>query len=311
RSPAAFCGVAGFRPSLGVVPRPAAGSLLGPWPVNGPMARDIADLRLLLSAQAFADARDPWSFGAKIPPVDRLPHVASLTVAFSTDLGCCPVDKDIAATFRARMAMLEGAVGELEEAAPNWPLSADAIHDVFDVTRALSFVGSFEKLVAEKRELLDRNVIDNTEAGAAYTLSDCARAELGQATIYRAFTAFFEEYDVLIAPAASVAPFPHAENHPAEINGEAMPTYMRWLSLAYVPTLAFACSAVIPCGLGATGMPFGLQVIGPFRADDRVLDAAEALEGFFARHEESARPEPDLAALTAAPPMPRPDRVAR
>ncbi|MEM7497169.1 MAG: amidase family protein, partial [Pseudomonadota bacterium] len=64
RTPAAFCGVAGFRPSFGVVPRPAAGSLLGPWPVNGPMARDMSDLRLMLAAQAFEDARDPWSFGA-------------------------------------------------------------------------------------------------------------------------------------------------------------------------------------------------------------------------------------------------------
>ncbi|MEM9764819.1 MAG: amidase family protein [Pseudomonadota bacterium] len=307
RSPAAFCGVAGFRPSLGVVPRPAAGSLLGPWPVNGPMARDMADLRLLLSAQAYEDARDPWSFGAAVEPV-AVPDLATLRLACSADLGCCPVDAGIAETFRARMGLLEGMVGRLDEAVPDWPLSPEGIHDVFDVTRALSFVGSFEKLVAEKRERLGRNVIDNTEAGMAYTLSDCARAELGQAAMYRAFTAFFDHHDVLIAPGASVPPFPHAENHPGSINGEAMPSYMRWLAIAYVPTLCFATVAAIPCGLGPTGMPFGLQVIGPHRSDAKVLAVAEALEGFFAGFAVSARPLPNIAALAVAPPMPRPAR---
>ncbi|MEL7140145.1 MAG: amidase family protein [Pseudomonadota bacterium] len=309
RTPAAFCGVAGFRPSLGVVPRPAAGSLLGPWPVNGPMARDMADLRLFLAAQAFHDARDPWSFGAAVEPC-AVPDLAGLRLAFSADLGCCPVDDGVAETLHTRMRMLEGTVGEVVEAVPDWPLSTDGIHDVFDVTRALSFVGSFETLVAEKRELLGRNVIDNTEAGAAYTLSDCARAEVGQAQMYRAFTAFFERHDVLIAPGASVPPFPHAENHPATVNGVAMPTYMRWLALAYVPTLCFATVAAIPCGRGPTGMPFGLQVIGPHRSDAKVLAVAEALEGFFAGHDESARPVPDLEVLAAAPAMPRPVRGA-
>ncbi|MEM7498388.1 MAG: amidase family protein, partial [Pseudomonadota bacterium] len=292
-----------------VVPRPAAGSLLGPWPVNGPMARDMSDLRLMLAAQAFEDARDPWSFGAAIEP-EALPDLAALRLAFSADLGCCPVDRTVAQTFRARMGLLDGTVARIEEAHPDWGLSVDGIHDVFDVTRALSFVGSFERLVAEKRDLLGRNVIDNTEAGAAYTLSDCARAEVGQAEMYRAFTGFFAEHDVLIAPASSVPPFPHAENHPGTINGEAMPTYMRWLALAYVPTLCFATVAAIPCGLGPTGMPFGLQVIGPHRSDGKVLAVAEALESFFSGHAEAARPLPDLATLAAAPPMPRPARGA-
>jgi Asp-tRNA(Asn)/Glu-tRNA(Gln) amidotransferase A subunit family amidase len=124
--------------------------------------------------------------------------------------------------------------------------------------------------------------------------------------MHRRFLAFFEHFDVLLAPAASVPPFPHARNHPETVGGRAMPTYMRWLALCYVPTLCLATVAAIPCGRGSEGMPFGIQVIGPCRSDARVLAAAEAIEAAFAAHAETARPLPDMAALAAAPPMPRP-----
>lgn len=301
RTPAAFCGVAGFRPSPGVVPLTAAASLLSPWGVNGPMARDVPDLSLLLGAQAFHDVRDPWSRPGN--PGDALPALdaANLRVAVSPDLGCCPIDGVIAETFAARMALLEPHVGRLEAAAPMLIDPLEAVHDVFEITRAVSFAAGLKPLVDRHRDLLDTNVVDNVDRGAGYTLYDCAWAERMQAAMYRSFTAFFEDHDVLLMPAASVAPFPHSQLYPETVGGAAMPTYMRWLALSYVPTLCFACAAAIPCGRDPAGLPFGIQVVGPMGADARVLAAAAALEAVFAGHGESARPLPDIAALTADP----------
>ena len=111
--------------------------------------------------------------------------------------------------------------------------------------------------------------------------------------------AFFREVDVLICPAASVSPFPHTQLFVEAINGEPMPTYMRWLAITYAPTTALCCAAAIPCGRDHAGLPFGLQVIGPNGADARVLEVAHALEQALATDPATARPVPELARPTA------------
>ena len=101
----------------------------------------------------------------------------------------------------------------------------------------------------------------------------------------------------LICPAASVSPFPHAQLFVEEIDGQSMPTYMRWLAITYVPTLALACSVALPCGVDHKGMPFGIQVIGPNGADAHVLQVAHALEQVLAEHKDTARPWPNIGKL--------------
>ena len=107
---------------------------------------------------------------------------------------------------------------------------------------------------------------------------------------------------MLICPAASVSPFPHAQLFVEEINGEKMPTYMRWLAITYAPTMALACAAALPCGVDHLGMPFGIQVIGPNGSDARVLEVAHALEQVLARNKETARPVPTLPVPTGRGP---------
>jgi Asp-tRNA(Asn)/Glu-tRNA(Gln) amidotransferase A subunit family amidase len=76
-----------------------------------------------------------------------------------------------------------------------------------------------------------------------------------------------------------------------------MDTYMRWLAITYMPTMATACGAVLPCGVDDQGMPFGIQLLGPPGADRHVLEVARALEIVLAANPETARPVPDLAKL--------------
>ena len=76
-----------------------------------------------------------------------------------------------------------------------------------------------------------------------------------------------------------------------------MSTYMRWLALAYVPTVTLCCSCVLPCGVDHNGLPFGLQVVGPYGSDDKVLAVSHALEAVLNSQQQTARPVPDLSAL--------------
>ena len=298
RTPAAFCGVCGFRPSPGVVPGPQRSTLLSPFSVNGPMGRSVADLHLLLKAQIDLDKRDPFSSDDALSIPDVLPpaDLGSIRVAISTDLGCAPIDQDIRRIFQERVQMFRHVFAEAADRDPD----LGPVHDVFEILRGIYFVGAHRERLERHRDLLGPNVIDNTERGLKLTAADIAWAFVEQSNIYRRFLAFFQDADVLICPAASVSPFPHEQLYVSEINGEPMPTYMRWLAITYGLTTAIPAAAVIPCGVDHLGMPFGIQIVGPNGSDALVLSVAHALEQVLAENPATSRPVPDLNKLKAA-----------
>ncbi|MEL6297804.1 MAG: amidase family protein [Pseudomonadota bacterium] len=302
RTPAAFCGIVGYRPSPGLVPGAERVVATTPFSVHGPMARTVGDLHLLLRAQLDFDKRDPFSSddAFAVPEANVLPDLRSLRVAISPDLGTAPVDAGICKTFLERMETFSDVFGAADETAPDFA----GVHDVFETLRGINFVAAHHDRLVEHRDLLGPNVIDNTERGLKYTAADVAKAMREQTGIYHRFISFFDTYDILIAPAAAVSPFPFSELAVTEINGETMPTYMRWLALTYAPTTALACAAVLPCGVDQHGLPFGIQIIGPNGADAQILAVAEAIEQVLQSQETTRRPLPDLEALKAAPALP-------
>ncbi len=299
RTPAAFCGVVGYRPSPGVVPAEGRPVGLSPFSVLGPMARTVKDAALLLAAQTSADRRDPFSSGLDPSLFDPLTpaDLSSVRVAISTDLGGAPLSNANREIFRARTQTFRHVFAEAEERDPDF---AD-VHECFEVLRGVNFVAAHGQRVRDRRDDLSPNVVDNVDRGLAYSLEDVARAHLQQTRIARDWLGLFDDVDVVICPGASVTPFAHADWSVTEIDGVEMPTYMRWLALTYMPTMATACGAVLPCGVDGKGMPFGIQVLGPPGADRFVLEVACALESVLAADPATARPIPDLAKLAASP----------
>jgi Asp-tRNA(Asn)/Glu-tRNA(Gln) amidotransferase A subunit family amidase len=295
RTPAGFCGVCGFRPSPGVVPSPDRMVSLNPFSVSGPMGRTIEDAHLLLKAQIDLDKGDLFSSDNALRIPDRLNQIdlGTIRVAISADLGCAPVDRDIAGIFLERASRFQSVFAAAEERTPDF----GPVHEIFEVLRGVNFVAGHRERLEKHRDLLGPNVIDNTERGLRLTAKEVAWAHLEQTKLYHRFLDFFREVDVLICPAASVSPFPHAQRYVDTINGEKMPTYMRWLAITYAPTTAIPAAAVIPCGLDHMGMPFGIQIIGPNGSDRLVLEVAHALEEVLAGDQQTARPVPDLAKL--------------
>jgi Asp-tRNA(Asn)/Glu-tRNA(Gln) amidotransferase A subunit family amidase len=295
RTPAAFCGVVGFRPSPGVVPSIDRASSLNPFRVTGPMGRTVADAHLLLRAQIGDDKGDPLSSSGnrRIPAELTGADLGRLRAALSHDLGCAPVDRAIARVFSERVTYFRHVFKEVQDRAPNF----GNVHEVFEVLRGTHYVAAHRERLEKSRELLGRNVIDNTERGLDLSPDDVSRAHVEQNVLYKRFLAFFEEVDVLICPAASVSPFPHSQLFVEAVNGERMHTYMRWLTLGYAPTMAMACAAVVPCGVDHLGLPFGIQVIGPNGSDARVLQIAHALEQVLGQNAATSRPLPNVHTL--------------
>jgi len=298
RTPATFCGVVGFRPSPGLVPRTTRPVALLPMPVLGPMARSVEDAHLLLQAQLDLDKDDPFSSDdvMRIPDVLSGVDLGSLKVAFSADLGCAPLDNDIRKIFESRTAAFAHMFAETHQRDPD----LSDVHEAFEILRAIQFVAAHKERLENNRDQLGPNVINNTERGLSYSLPDVAWAHKVQTDLYTRFRAFFDEADILICPAASVSPFPHAQLFIEEINGEKMPTYMRWLAMTYALTMAFPSAVCLPCGVDHLGMPFGIQIVGPIGSDAFVLEVAFALEQALAANKQTARPEPDLKKLAKA-----------
>jgi Asp-tRNA(Asn)/Glu-tRNA(Gln) amidotransferase A subunit family amidase len=297
RTPAAFCGVVGFRPSPGLVPSPEKAAGLIPWGVLGPMGRTVEDAYLLLRAQLAEDRADPFSSSDSLDWPEQLEPVdlASIRAAVTQDLGVCPIDDGIRSVFSERTQRFAKVFLEVADTSADF----SGVHEIFEVHRGLAFVTGHQEKLAKQRDLLDRNVIDNTERGLKLKADAIGRAYVEQTKLYRRVMDFFDEHDVMIAPAASVSPFPHSQLFVDEINGEKLPTYMRWLSITYSTTMALCCSAAIPCGVDHKGLPFGIQVVGPKGRDRLVLEVARALEIVFAADKALRRPVSPLASAPA------------
>lgn len=297
RTPAAFCGVVGHRPSPGTCPSDRAGDGWSPLAVEGAMARDVGDTALLLGAMTGKAAMDP--IARDLPPdyFTKLPDVRldRLRVAFSTDMGSIPIDDDIRECFEsvaARIAPLFGAT--------SWghPDCGD-VDMTFEALRAAGFGNAYSEYVRQHRDVASPNVIANVEYVDTVSVGDIGRAHIAQTKLFRKFQTFFENVDILICPAAPVVPFPVDEIYVKEVGGTKMATYIRWIAINYVITLSTHPTTVIPAGRGPTNMPFGIQIVGRHLDDAGTLAIAAAMEAAFAKDPTLARPKPDIAKLRA------------
>ncbi|WP_131743001.1 amidase [Actinomadura roseirufa] len=277
RNPASFCNVVGFRPSPGRVPSwpvPAGWATLG---VQGPMARDVEDVALLLSVLAGPDPRSPIALAtpgtAFAGPLGRDP--AGLRLAWTPDLGgIMPVDPAVTAVLEPAAEVFAGLGCAVEEAAPDLT-GAD---EVFRTLRAWQFELAFGALLDAHPGALKPSLARNIAAGRALSGADVGRAEALHTALFHRVREFFSRYDALLLPVSQVPPFDAALEYPPEVAGEPMPDYLEWMRSCWLIS-ATGCPALsVPAGFTPDGLPVGLQIVGRHRADLAVLRLGHAFE---------------------------------
>ncbi|MGC4008395.1 MAG: amidase family protein [Pseudomonas sp.] len=300
RIPAAKCGVVGFRPSPGVVP--SVRKVLGWSPISvvGPMGRTVQDACLQLAATAGAHPGDPLSF-----PLDPMSFLVpqqvdlgSLRAAYTEDFGICAVDREIRNTFLRKI----GAMRHLFARCDRIDLEFGGAHRCFDVLRAEAFVAGMREAYERDPRSLGPNPRANYELGMRMSLSDTSWAHAEQTRLAKRFQEAFKDYDLILSPTTPVSPFPWTQRYADTVEGKKQDNYYRWLALTYVVTLTAHPAITLPCGRDDAAMPFGLQVVGSFRSDHRVLAAAHAMEVAFQASDELRRPRPELDRLRPAEP---------
>jgi amidase len=276
RIPASFCGIVGMRPSPGVVPRgdglPAFDSL---W-VDGPMARNVPDLALMLDAMAVLTPHDPLS--RPIPPGGFQATLKRARpprrIGFSTNLGLRSIDPEVARLCRAGTRPFTAMGCAVEEEAPDFSGAIDS----FQVLRALLFADVRGDLLPRERARINPDIVWNIEKGQQLTAAEIIRAQRERHVLFHRVARFFDDHDLLVCPTVAVPPFPVEQRFPSEIAGEKLTTYIDWMFLTFVITLVGCPAISLPCGLTQKGLPVGIQLVGRPHGDAELLGAALLLE---------------------------------
>ncbi|NIZ13026.1 amidase [Phaeobacter sp. HF9A] len=276
RTPAAFCGIVGLRPSPG---RVANGP--NPFPfdtvaVEGPMGRTVSDVALMMDAMAGTHPGDPLALPAPAIPFSEAarPDDRPRRVAYSRDLGVSPVHKDVADACDKAVEHLVKAGWEVTEEIPDFSKAMETFHAI----RAASFAAGKGPSVQAQPEMWKADNIWNTERGLTQSGAVLAEAERQRGILFQAMVAFFETHDLLLAPCTCMPPFPVEISSPKELNGYVFKDYMDWLQLTSMLSITSCPVLSLPVGLTPEGLPVGLQLCGPPRGDHAVLAAAYQLE---------------------------------
>lgn len=280
RTPAAFCSVVGLRPSPGRVARSRIRLPFDNLWVQGPMARTVGDVALMLDAMTGEHPLDPIS----MPPpsrhfVDAVDHpVRPVRVAYSRDLGgLTPIASEVADVCEKAALHFEEIGADVVEACPDLK---DA-RDIFQVLRANQFVGDLGKVLKANRDKVREEVIWNLEKGEKLSVADLAAAERARGQLYERTARFFEDHDLLITPATAVAPFDVDIKAIDEIDGHKFENYYDWYTISYAITATSLPALSLPCGFTDNGLPVGLQIVGPPRGEAAILSAATLMEQVF------------------------------
>jgi amidase len=211
-------------------------------------------------------------------------------------LGFASFDNGVRQVFRDRVARFSHLFAECAGKDPRM----SAANRVFWLIRGVHFLAAHADRYAKHADLLDANVVANVQAALQMSSSEIAWAYAECTKIYRDFQRFFDDVDVLICPTASVPPFPVTQPYCGEINGHKLENYIEWVDIVAAITLTGHPVVQLPCGVGPSGTPFGLQIIGPRLHSERfVFAVAAAWERDFDGNPVLTRPLADLAALSS------------
>ena len=274
RVPAAFCGIVGLRPTPGLTPNHPMPLAWDPGQVHGALGRDAEDVALVLDGMVGLSRVSPISvappWASALVEVERDTDAKGLRVAYAADIAGIGVDAEIDAICRGAAQRLRAGGAEVEEVA----FDASDGRDPYQTWRGLWMVGQqYRNLGA--LECFGQNLRGNVQAGLKLTAIDIAAAEHKRQEVFHRFRALFEQFDVMLTPAAPVKPFPVGTNFPTEINGRTFENYVDWIAPAFLITLVSLPAGSAPAGLTSDGLPVGLQIVAPRFEEPLILRVAK------------------------------------
>ena len=267
RNPGAFNNVIGFRPSTTVIMEEGDADDRLLW-TSGPMGRDTRDTIQLLQTLAINPVFD------NINPIE----FKDLKIGWLGNLnGYLAMENGILDLCDQSLKIVSEAGSQVQETLPNFQLS-----DLWYCWTTLRHHIRLKKLdyyeYPDQKELLKPELLWEIEQGLSFTQDDVLKAEQIRSEWYKELDRLFDNYDFLVLPSAQVFPYSKTIHWPQEIDGRKMDTYHRWMEVVILASLGGIPVINLPVGFDSQGRPMGMQVMGKFGDDRKVLEFALAYE---------------------------------
>ncbi len=287
RIPSSFCGLFGIKAQFGRVPVfPAAAT---PTLAHvGPMARNVRDAALLLTAISGFDARDPASVSGEVPDYlgacDRSPR--GLRIAWSPTLGYARPTREVVDTAEAAARVFEalGCTVELVETVFDDPIAMWMAEFYAGVGTRL------KKTLRSQREMIDPAVATVLDRALDQSIDEYYEQVFARYAFREKVRQFFERFDLLLTPTTPTPAFDLGRDVPQELEGA---NIVSWVAYTYPFNLCGLPAASIPCGFTQAGLPVGLHMIANALRETDIFSAAAAFE--------EARPWADRKPPLASP----------
>jgi amidase len=238
---------------------------------EGPMARSIRDLELLLSILSEHDPRHPHSSGPYRPTAPG----RKLKIGWLADWGgAYAMEPGVLDLCESAVRVFEGLGHSVTAMAP--PFSAEALWTAWTTLRSWTIAGNRGALLRQSPEMVKPELRWEIEQGLARTGAEIQRASAIRSDWFRTTAAM--EVDILALPSAQLFAFDADWSWPKEIAGITMDTYHRWMEVVVPASLTGLPALCVPAGFGASGTPMGLQLIGHRGQDATVLNLGREYE---------------------------------
>ncbi|MEP4380282.1 MAG: amidase [Alphaproteobacteria bacterium] len=277
RVPAAFCGIVGLRTTPGLIPNHPMPLPFDPGQVHGPLARTAEDAALMLDGMAGFSPMSPISvappWSSCLAEMQTHENPSGLRIAYAPDIAGIGIDPEVAAICESAVDALRQTGASVDEIS----LDLSAGREAFKVLRGAWMVGQ----QLGRLEHLDRfgdNLAGNIRDGLTRDVRATAQAEQVRAQVWHNVREYLSRYDVILTPTAPVLPFPVEQNYPEEIGGVRLENYIDWIAQAFLITLTGFPAGSAPAGLSGSGLPVGLQIIGPRLGEPTILAVAKLLQ---------------------------------
>ena len=272
RIPAAHAGLVGLKPSYGRIAQHPADGPFADVISQGVLARTVLDTALALNVLAGPDARDWRSLPAegRDYTIGLDAGVRGWKIGLSLDFGHVEADPEVRDLVAEAARRFESLGAHVEDVGP----LIEPLQNSFEPLWIGSFATRLRQIPTQLHDKLDPGFRAAAEKGLAITLADYARAYEAKSKLARDLALWHRKFDLLLAPVTPTAPPPVETLY----NSDAFPRWTKGAPYTLPCNLTGQPAASMPAGLTKAGLPVGIQLIGPPRADHIVLRAMRAYE---------------------------------
>lgn len=277
RIPCSFSGLPGLKPTFALVPRGPGRLSSGNLSVYGPIARSIRDIARYLDQVAGPDPMDPFSLpkpGISFEDSLDLP-LEGLRAVWSSDLAFGVCDPEVASIARAAAERLFEAAGILEvESRVDLPDAGGS----WMIAEAIDCYADLETFWPARADDMTPVVAMSMQIAESLRPSEVAEALRLRYEVLRRSNEVFESADLIVTPTTPTTAMGADGPMPSEIGGRFLDSPLHAVCFTFPFNLTGHPAVTVPAGFDSSGMPVGLQLVGPRLSEARLLSAAKLWE---------------------------------